>query len=100
MHHVLGNTISKLACDIIDTPAIMAAKSHLRNGRPLVIAPSTNNGLSGNAENIGKLLNRNNYYFLKRFYLWNACIYMKIRIEASGSTHGGNEAVCYIYICL
>ena len=64
MHHVLGNTISKLACDIIDTPAIMAAKSHLRNGRPLVIAPSTNNGLSGNAENIGKLLNRNNYYFV------------------------------------
>ena len=44
--------------------------------------------------------NRNNYYFLKRFYLWNACIYMKIRIEVSGSTHGGNEAVCYIYICL
>ncbi len=64
MHHVLGNTISKLACDIIDTPALMAAKSHLRNGRPLVIAPSTNNGLSGNAENIGKLLNRNNYYFV------------------------------------
>ena len=42
----------------------MAAKSHLRNGSPLVIAPSTNNGLSGNAENIGKLLNRNNYYFV------------------------------------
>ena len=41
-----GNTIAKLACDIIDTPAVMAAKSHLRNNRPLVIAPSTNNGLS------------------------------------------------------
>ena len=59
-----GNTMAKLACDIIDTPATMAAKSHLRNNRPLVIAPSTNNGLSGNAENIGKLLNRNNYYFV------------------------------------
>lgn len=59
-----GNTISKLACDIIDTPAVMAAKSHLRNNRPLVIAPSTNNGLSGNAENLGKLLNRRNYYFV------------------------------------
>ena len=59
-----GNTISKLACDIIDTPATMAAKSHLRNNRPLVIAPSTNNVLSGNAENIGKLLNRKNYYFV------------------------------------
>lgn len=40
-----GNTMAKLACDIIDTPALMAAKSHLRNNRPLVIAPSTNNGL-------------------------------------------------------
>lgn len=59
-----GNTMAKLACDIIDTPAVMAAKSHLRNDRPLVIAPSTNNGLSGNAENIGKLLNRRNYYFV------------------------------------
>ena len=59
-----GNTMAKLACDIIDTPATMAAKSHLRNDRPLVIAPSTNNGLSGNAENIGKLLNRKNYYFV------------------------------------
>ena len=56
--------MAKLACDIIDTPATMAAKSHLRSGNPLVIAPSTNNGLSGNAENIGKLLNRNNYYFV------------------------------------
>ena len=59
-----GNTMAKLACDIIDTPATMAAKSHLRNNIPLVIAPSTNNGLSGNAENIGKLLNRKNYYFV------------------------------------
>ena len=59
-----GNTMAKLACDIIDTPATMAAKSHLRNNRPLVIAPSTNNGLSGNAENIGELLNRKNYFFV------------------------------------
>lgn len=59
-----GNTMAKLACDIIDTPAVMSAKSHLRNGNPLVIAPSTNNGLSDNAENIGKLLNRQNYYFV------------------------------------
>ena len=59
-----GNTMAKLANDIIDTPATMAAKSHLRNNNPLVIAASTNNGLSGNAENIGKLLNRSNYYFV------------------------------------
>lgn len=59
-----GNTIGKLANDIIDTPVCMAVKSHLRNGLPVVIAPSTNNGLSGNAENIGRLLNRRNYYFV------------------------------------
>ena len=59
-----GNTIAKLANDIIDTPAIMAAKSHLRNNLPLVIAPSTNNGLGANAQNIGKLLCRDNYYFV------------------------------------
>ena len=54
--------MAKLANDIIDTPAVMAAKSHLRNENPLVIAPSTNNALSGNAINIGKLLNMKNYY--------------------------------------
>ena len=59
-----GNTIAKLANDIIDTPVTMAAKSHLRNEKPLVIAISTNNGLSGAGENIGKLLNRKHYYFV------------------------------------
>ena len=59
-----GNTIAKLANDIIDTPATMAVKSHLRNDRPVVIGISTNNALSGAAENIGKLLNRKNYYFV------------------------------------
>ena len=59
-----GNTISKLACDIIDTSATMAVKSHLRNNMPVVIAPSTNNGLGDNLINIGKLINRRNYYFV------------------------------------
>ena len=59
-----GNTIAKLANDIIDTPACMAVKSHLRNSRPVVLGISTNNALSGAAENIGKLLNRKNYYFV------------------------------------
>ena len=49
-----------LANDIIDGPAVMAVKSHLRNSRPVVIAISTNNALSGAAENIGRLLNRKN----------------------------------------
>lgn len=59
-----GNTISKLANGITDTPVLMAAKSHLRNNNPLLIAVSTNDGLSGNAENIGKLLNRTNFFFV------------------------------------
>lgn len=59
-----GNTIAKLANGITDSAAIMAAKSHLRNNNPLVIAISTNDALSGSAENIGKLLNRKNYYFV------------------------------------
>lgn len=59
-----GNTISKLANDIIDTPVTMAVKSHLRNENPVVIAISTNNALSGNAMNIGKLLNTRYYYFV------------------------------------
>lgn len=59
-----GNTMAKLANDIIDGPAVMAVKSHLRRERPVVIAVSTNNGLSGAGENIGKLLNRKHYYFV------------------------------------
>ena len=59
-----GNTMAKLANDIIDTPATLAVKSHLRNDLPLVIAPSTNNGLGANAQNIGKLLNKANHYFV------------------------------------
>ena len=59
-----GNTMAKLANDIIDGPAVMAVKSHLRRERPVVIAVSTNNGLSGAGENIGKLFNRKHYYFV------------------------------------
>ena len=59
-----GNTLAKLAHGITDSAVTMAAKAHLRNGRPLVIAFSTNDGLSGSAENIGKLLNRRNVYFV------------------------------------
>ena len=59
-----GNTLAKLAHSIADGPVTMAAKSHLRNGRPLVIAPSTNDALMGAAENIGKLLCRKYFYFV------------------------------------
>ncbi|AHF07502.1 dipicolinate synthase subunit B [Desulfitobacterium metallireducens] len=59
-----GNTIAKLANGIIDTPVLMAAKAHLRNLRPLVIAISTNDGLGLNARNIGTLLNTKNVYLV------------------------------------
>lgn len=59
-----GNTLAKLAHGITDNAVTMAAKAHLRNGRPLIIAFSTNDGLSASAENIGKLLNRKNVYFV------------------------------------
>ncbi|MBP3312718.1 MAG: dipicolinate synthase subunit B [Butyricicoccus sp.] len=59
-----GNTLAKLTHSIIDTPVTMAAKSHLRRGRPVVLAVSTNDGLSGSAANIGALLNRRHYYFV------------------------------------
>ena len=59
-----GNTLAKLSHGLTDSAVAMAAKAHLRNGRPLVIAFSTNDGLSGSAENIARLLNRKNVYFV------------------------------------
>lgn len=59
-----GNTLSKLACGIYDTPVTLAAKAHLRTGRPLVIALATNDALSGNAESLAKMLTRKNVYFV------------------------------------
>lgn len=59
-----GNTLAKLAHSIADTTVTMAAKSHLRNGRPILVAVSTNDALAGAAENIGKLLARKHYYFV------------------------------------
>lgn len=59
-----GNTIAKLANGIVDTPALMAIKAHLRNQRPVVIAISTNDALGINARNLGLLLNMKNIYFV------------------------------------
>lgn len=59
-----GNTLGKLAGGIADGPVTMAAKSHLRNGRPVLLAVSTNDGLAGAAENIGRLLARKHFYFV------------------------------------
>ena len=59
-----GNTIAKLANAITDTPVTMAVKALLRNSKPCVMGISTNDALSGNAANIGTLLNRKNYFFV------------------------------------
>lgn len=59
-----GNTLGKLACGITDTSVTMAAKAHLRNERPLILAPSTNDALGASAKNIGLLLNCKNVYFV------------------------------------
>ena len=59
-----GNTLAKLANGITDTPVCMAAKAHLRSDRPLIIALASNDAMSANLGNIGKLLNRKNIYFV------------------------------------
>ena len=58
-----GNTLSKMANGITDTPVCMAAKAHLRNNNPLIIALATNDALSANLTNIATLLARKNVYF-------------------------------------
>ena len=59
-----GNTLAKIAGGIADTSVTMAVKSHLRNGRPVLLAVSTNDGLAGAAKNIGQLLGRKNIFFV------------------------------------
>lgn len=59
-----GNTLAKIANAVTDTPVTMAVKAHLRNNKPVVIAISTNDGLGGNAKNLGLLLNMKNMFFV------------------------------------
>ena len=59
-----GNTLGKLACGIYDTAPTLAVKSHRRNGRPVVIAVSTNDALSLSAQSIGKLLAQKGFFFV------------------------------------
>ena len=59
-----GNTAAKLCTGIVDTPVLMAAKAHMRNGKPLVIAISTNDALGMNFKTIGQLMNMKNIYFV------------------------------------
>ena len=59
-----GNTLAKLANAITDTPVTMAVKAQLRNEKPVIIAISTNDGLGGNAANIGRLLDKKGVFFV------------------------------------
>lgn len=59
-----GTTLGRLANGLSDSPVSLAVKSHLRRSRPVVLAVSTNDGLSGSAANLGTLLNRRHYYFV------------------------------------
>lgn len=59
-----GNTLAKLANGVTDSTVTLAVKAHLRNDRPVLLAIASNDALAGNAENLGKLLVRKNYYFV------------------------------------
>ncbi len=59
-----GNTLGKLASGVADTTVTLAAKSHLRNGRPLILAVSTNDALASSAKSIGALMDKKNVYFV------------------------------------
>jgi dipicolinate synthase subunit B len=59
-----GNSAAKLCNGITDTPVLMAAKAHMRNGKALVVAISTNDALGVNFKNIGGLMNMKNIYFV------------------------------------
>ena len=58
-----GNTLSKIANGITDTSVCMAAKAHLRNNNPLIIALASNDALSSNLKNIATLMSKKNVYF-------------------------------------
>lgn len=59
-----SNTMAKIVSGVIDTPATMAVKSHLRNGSPVIIGMATNDALGASAKNIGMLLTTNNMFFV------------------------------------
>jgi dipicolinate synthase subunit B len=59
-----SNTAAKLAASITDTAVTMAVKSHLRSGKPVLLAIASNDSLLGSAKNLGLLFNRRNYYFV------------------------------------
>ena len=59
-----GNSLAKLSLGVTDSSVLMAAKGHLRNKKPVVIAVSTNDALGANMKNIGSLMNSKHIYFV------------------------------------
>ena len=59
-----GNTLAKIANGVSDSAVSLAVKAHLRNERPVLIAVSSNDALSGNAKNLGVLMNTRHIYFV------------------------------------
>lgn len=59
-----GTTLAKLALGLSDTPVTLGVKSMLRNGRPILLAPSTNDGLGASAQHLAALASRKHYYFV------------------------------------
>ena len=59
-----GNTLAKIALGITDTAITMAAKAHLRQDRPLLIALASNDSLSANLANVARLITRKGVYFV------------------------------------
>jgi len=62
-----GNTLAKIANAITDTSVTMAVKSHLRGGKPVLLALSTNDALGGSAQNLGRILARKNIYLIPMY---------------------------------
>ncbi len=59
-----GNTLAKMTYGVTDTPVLLAAKSLMRNGKPIIIALATNDGVGANLKNIGHMINKKDVYFV------------------------------------
>ncbi len=59
-----GNTLSKIAAGITDTPVTMAVKSSLRIGIPVVLCCATNDAMAASGPNLLRLLNTKNVYLV------------------------------------
>lgn len=61
---ITGNSMSKFANAMTDSPVLMAAKATLRNGKPVVLGISTNDALGLNGVNLMRLMATKNIFFI------------------------------------